>query len=44
MNPLISIIIPVYNGEKTIIDTLTSVLKQTYVHFEINTVLNPVDF
>jgi len=35
MNPLISVVIPVYNGEKTIIDTLTSVLKQTYADFEI---------
>ena len=35
MNPLISVIIPVFNGEKTIIDTLTSVLKQTYANFEV---------
>jgi len=35
MAPLISVIIPVYNGEKTIIDTLTSVLKQTYLNFEV---------
>ena len=35
MNPLISVVIPVYNGEKTIIDTLTGVLKQTYSNFEV---------
>jgi len=35
MTSLISVVIPVYNGEKTIIDTLTSVLKQTYSNFEI---------
>jgi len=35
MIPLISVVIPVYNGEKTIIDTLTSVLKQTYSCFEV---------
>ena len=33
--PLISVIIPVYNGEKTIYDTISSVLKQTYSYFEI---------
>ena len=33
--PLISVVIPVYNGETTIIDTLTSVLKQTYANFEV---------
>jgi len=33
--PLISVIIPVYNGEKTLIETLSSVLKQTYAHFEV---------
>ena len=35
MTPLISVIIPVYNGEKTIIHTLNSVLKQTYLNFEV---------
>ncbi|MGB3405557.1 MAG: glycosyltransferase [Microcoleaceae cyanobacterium] len=32
---LISIIIPVYNGEKTIQETIFSILNQTYQHFEI---------
>jgi glycosyltransferase involved in cell wall biosynthesis len=32
---LISVIIPVYNGQKTLLNTLQSVLKQTYTHFEI---------
>ena len=32
---LISVIIPVYNGEKTIINTVSSVLKQTYSCFEV---------
>lgn len=33
--PLISVIIPVYNGEKTIRETIESVLKQTFSDFEI---------
>ncbi|MTJ06633.1 MULTISPECIES: glycosyltransferase [unclassified Anabaena] len=32
---LISVIIPVYNGEKTIKGTIESVLQQTYAHFEL---------
>ena len=35
MTPLISVVIPVYNGEKTLIGTIESVLKQTYAHFEV---------
>ena len=35
LSPLISVIIPVYNGEKTLLETLSSVLKQTYSHFEV---------
>ena len=35
MMPLISVVITVYNGEKTIMDTLYSVLNQTYSDFEI---------
>jgi len=34
-SPLISVVIPVHNGETTIIETLTSVLKQTYANFEV---------
>jgi len=33
--PTISIVIPVYNGEKTIIDTIESVLNQTLKDFEL---------
>lgn len=33
--PIISVVIPVYNGEKTIQETIESVLKQTYQEFEI---------
>jgi glycosyltransferase involved in cell wall biosynthesis len=33
--PLISVVIPIYNGEKTLIHTLSSVLKQTYPYIEI---------
>ncbi|HEY9635335.1 MAG TPA: glycosyltransferase [Coleofasciculaceae cyanobacterium] len=33
--PLISVIIPVYNGEKTIQETIKSVLKQTFTDFEL---------
>lgn len=35
MNPLVSVVIPVYNSEETIQSTLDSVLKQTYKNFEI---------
>lgn len=34
-NPLISVIIPVYNGEKFLKDTIESVLDQDYVSFEV---------
>ena len=34
-HPVISIVIPVYNGEKTLLNTLSSVLNQIYTHFEI---------
>ena len=33
--PLVSVIIPVYNAEKTIIRTLESVVNQTYKNIEI---------
>lgn len=33
--PLISVIIPVYNGEKTIRETIESVLNQTWTDFEV---------
>jgi glycosyltransferase involved in cell wall biosynthesis len=33
--PLVSICIPVYNAEKTIVNTLQSILNQTYQHLEI---------
>lgn len=33
--PLISVIIPVFNGEKTIKETIESVLRQTFTDFEI---------
>lgn len=41
--PLISVIIPVYNGERTLLDTLNSVLKQTYHSFEIIIIDNGSD-
>lgn len=34
-NPLISIIIPVYNGENFIKDSINSALNQTYKNIEI---------
>lgn len=34
-NPLVSIIIPIYNAEKLIEETIDSVLKQTYQNWEI---------
>ncbi|MEO1431373.1 MAG: glycosyltransferase [Cyanobacteria bacterium J06633_8] len=33
--PLISVIVPVYNGEKTIKETIESVLNQTFVNLEL---------
>jgi len=33
--PLISIVIPVYNGEKTLVNSIISVLNQKYKHLEI---------
>lgn len=38
MNPLVSIIIPVFNSEKTIQATLDSVMNQTYKNLEIITI------
>lgn len=35
MKPLISVILPVYNGEKYICKALDSILYQTYQHFEL---------
>lgn len=32
---LVSIVTPCYNGEKTIQDTILSVLNQTYTHWEL---------
>ncbi|KAB2867528.1 MAG: glycosyltransferase family 2 protein, partial [Bacteroidales bacterium] len=33
-SPLISVIIPTYNAERFIIETLTSVINQSYTHWE----------
>ncbi|MEM9217431.1 MAG: glycosyltransferase [Cyanobacteria bacterium P01_F01_bin.150] len=33
--PLISVIIPVYNGERTVLETVQSILKQTFTNFEL---------
>lgn len=33
--PLISVIIPVFNGERTVLETVQSVLQQTFTHFEL---------
>jgi len=35
MEPLVSVVIPVYNGEKYIVDTINSVISQSYCEFEI---------
>lgn len=35
MKPLVSIITPIYNGEKTIGKTIESVINQTYNKFEM---------
>ncbi|RGS75648.1 glycosyltransferase family 2 protein [Coprococcus sp. AF21-14LB] len=35
MQPLVSIIIPVYNAERFLRETLDSLVEQTYKHFEV---------
>ena len=35
MKPLVSIILPVYNGEETIQDSITSILSQSFTNFEL---------
>lgn len=35
MNDLVSVILPVYNSEETILDTINSILCQTYSNFEL---------
>ena len=35
MEPLISIIIPIFNAEETIIPTIKNILNQTYSNYEI---------
>ena len=35
IHPFISVIIPTYNREKCLLDTLHSILQQTYPQFEI---------
>src|SRR5690606_10607500 len=34
-HPLVSVIIPVYNGEKFLYEAIDSILKQNYSHFEL---------
>ena len=35
MNSLVSIILPVYNGEKYIYETIQSILSQSYLNWEL---------
>lgn len=35
MHPKVSIVLPIYNGEKTLLRTLDSLLEQTYTNFEL---------
>jgi glycosyltransferase involved in cell wall biosynthesis len=39
-SPLVSVVIPVYNGEEFIADAVRSVLGQTYTHFDLTIVNN----
>lgn len=44
-NPLVSVIMPVYNGEKYLREAIESILNQTYKNFElpIRLTRSPVD-
>ena len=35
INPLISVIVPVYNAEKRLVKCIDSILTQSYIHFEL---------
>jgi glycosyltransferase involved in cell wall biosynthesis len=35
LNPLISVIVPVYNAEKRLVKCIDSILAQSYIHFEL---------
>jgi glycosyltransferase involved in cell wall biosynthesis len=35
VNPLVSVILPVYNGETTIQDSISSIISQSYTNFEL---------
>ena len=37
---MISVVVPTYNSEKTILKTMSSILKQTYIKFEVLVVDN----
>ena len=35
VNPLVTVLLPVYNGEKYIRESIQSVLNQTFINFEL---------
>ena len=35
LNPLVTVLMPVYNGEKYLVEAIESVLNQTFTNFEL---------
>ena len=35
LNPLVTVLMPIYNGEKYLVEAIESVLNQTFTNFEL---------